>query len=136
MSAQIKARSGDKVAHIVEGCTDTFERKKPDWRKRKKGYSEHLDNADPRTCLVSVVDELHNARSILHDLRHVRVKFFARFSATQEQTGRYYGSHARVVHHRPAGEDAEALANALRLAIKEIGEHKAARNSAQGSRSG
>ena len=124
MLAQIRARFGDEVAHIVEGCTDTFERKKPDWRKRKNDYLAHLDGADPKTCLVSVADKLHNARSILHDLRHVGVKVFARFSATQEQTGWYYGSLARVFHHRLAGEDAEALANALRHATNEIGDHQ------------
>jgi len=124
MLAQIKARFGDRVAHIVQGCTDTFEKKKPAWRKRKEDYIAHLDQADGATCLVSVADKLHNARSILHDLRQVGVEVFERFSATQEQTGWYYGSLARVFHRRLAGEEAEALANALRHAIEEIGSHK------------
>src|SRR5258706_6707442 len=38
MLAQIKARVGDRVARIVEGCTDTFEDPKPDWCKRKERY--------------------------------------------------------------------------------------------------
>jgi len=124
MLAQIKARFGDRVAHIVQGCTDTFEKKKPAWRKRKEDYIAHLEQADGATCLVSVADKLHNARSILHDLRQVGVEVFERFSASQEQTGWYYGSLARVFHRRLAGEEAEALANALRHAIEEIGNHK------------
>jgi (p)ppGpp synthase/HD superfamily hydrolase len=136
MLAQIKARFGDRVAHIVQGCTDTFERKKPAWRKRKENYIAHLEQADGATCLVSVADKLHNARSILHDLRHTGVEVFERFSATQEQTGWYYGSLARVFHRRLAGEEAEALANALRHAIEEIGDHKGCEAFRRGAESG
>jgi (p)ppGpp synthase/HD superfamily hydrolase len=127
MLAQIKARFGDHVAHIVQGCTDTFEDPKPNWPKRKTDYIKHLadeSDAGMSTCLVSVADKLHNARSILHDLRQVGVAVFRRFSVSQKQTGWYYGSLVRVLHRRLAGEEGEALANALHLAIREIGAHK------------
>lgn len=136
MLAQIEARFGERVAHIVQGCTDTFEKKKPAWRKRKEDYIAHLEQADSATCLVSVADKLHNARSILHDLRQVGVEVFDRFSATQDQTGWYYGSLARVFHRRLAGEEAEALANALRHAIEEIGSHKGCEAFRSGAESG
>jgi hypothetical protein len=38
--------------------------------------------------------------------------------------GWYYGNLARVLHHRLAGEEALALATALRYAIGDIAEHK------------
>jgi (p)ppGpp synthase/HD superfamily hydrolase len=48
----IRARFGDAVAAVVEGCTDTFEDPKPDWRPRKEAYIEHLRDANcPRRAL-------------------------------------------------------------------------------------
>ena len=137
MLAQIKARFGDRVEKIVHGCTDTFEDPKPAWQKRKEDYIAHLDReADMATCLVSVADKLHNARAILHDLRNVGVAVFERFSVSQGQTGWYYGNLARVFHRRLAGEEAEALANALRHAIGEIAGHKGCEGFRAGAKRG
>src|SRR6476660_4838476 len=36
--ADIRARFGDKVARIVEGCTDSLTIPKPEWRERKEKY--------------------------------------------------------------------------------------------------
>jgi len=124
MLAQIKARFGDRVEQIVEGCTDTFEAKKPPWRDRKIAYIQHLESADLATCLVSTADKLHNARAILQDLRNLGPEVFQRFSASQEQTGWYYESVGAALHRRLAGTEAVALANELRHAIGEIAAHK------------
>jgi (p)ppGpp synthase/HD superfamily hydrolase len=124
MLAQIKARFGDRVAQIVEGCTDTFEDPKPKWPGRKSAYLEHLQHADHATCLVSVADKLHNARAILHDLRNVGPDVFHRFSASEEQIGWYYGRLARTLHQRLAGTEAVALATALFHTVSEITAHK------------
>lgn len=123
MLAQIKARFGERVARIVAGCTDTFEDPKPEWLPRKKKYIEHLRSADLDICLVSVGDKLHNARSILHDLRNTGPDVFERFSASAEQTGWYYASVARELHQRLVGSQAIALVNALFKDIEEIAEH-------------
>src|ERR1043166_5180918 len=45
----IKARFGEKVANIVEGCTDTDETPKPPWLERKKKYLAHLPKTDAST---------------------------------------------------------------------------------------
>jgi GTP pyrophosphokinase len=123
MLAQIRARFGERVANIVKGCTDTFEKEKPEWCTRKQNYIEHLRSADLSTCLVSAADKLHNARAILHDIRNSGVAVFQRFSVSQERSGWYYGSVADVLHHRLAGEEGIALAVALRHAIDEIAAH-------------
>jgi (p)ppGpp synthase/HD superfamily hydrolase len=123
MLAQIAARFGSRVAAIVEGCSDTFEKPKPDWRKRKTDYLAHLEQADWATCVVSAADKLHNARTILHDLRNREPDVLKRFSASDEQTGWYYGSVARVLHRKLAGTDAVALASALFQTIDDIAAH-------------
>jgi GTP pyrophosphokinase len=121
MLAQIRARFGPDVEKIVEGCTDTFEEKKPDWCKRKADYIAHLHNSDNHgTFVVSAADKLHNARAILHDLRNIGADVFKRFNASPEQSGWYYGSVARVLHQRLAGTNAAPLAVALWHALDEI----------------
>jgi (p)ppGpp synthase/HD superfamily hydrolase len=127
MLAQIKARFGDRVAAIVEGCTDSFEDPKPAWALRKATYLERLADAqggaDLATCKVAVADKLHNARAILQDLRNRGSAVFERFGATQEQVGWYYGSLAQVLHRRLSGEPAISLAGALLHALDEIAAH-------------
>ena len=60
----IEAKFGNKVAKIVEGCTDSFVEypdKKQEWEERKSSYIERLWNEPPETLLVSVADKLYNA---------------------------------------------------------------------------
>ena len=68
---QIRIRFGERVASIVDGCTDTYETPKPPWRRRKDDYLAHLPTASPSVWRVSLADKLHNARTILVDL-HAR----------------------------------------------------------------
>ena len=71
----IEAKFGNKVAKIVEGCTDSFVEypdKKQEWEERKSSYIERLWNEPPETLLVSVADKLYNARAILSTDKSVR----------------------------------------------------------------
>lgn len=88
----IRAQFGDAVAAIVDGCTDAYEEPKPDWRPRKEAYLAHLAHASPSIRLVSNADKLHNARSILSDLRVVGPALWSRFTASKEGTLWYYRS--------------------------------------------
>src|SRR4029078_6921945 len=67
--ADVRNRLGDRVADIVRSCSDTLAKSKEDWRVRKNRYIKHLDTADGDTLLVSLADKVHNARSILRDVR-------------------------------------------------------------------
>jgi len=84
--ADIRTRFGDVVGNIVEACSDTFVKPKPEWLPRKALYREHLAQADRSALLVSAADKLHNARSTLQDLREIGPLVWSRFSATREQT--------------------------------------------------
>lgn len=87
---QIRRRFGQRVAAIVEGCTDTFERPKPPWRQRKEAYVARLRRASPSERLVSVADKLHNARTILADYRLVGEALWVRFNGGRQGTLWYY----------------------------------------------
>ena len=97
----IRIRFGEEVATIVEGCTDTFETKKPEWRRRKEEYIEHVVRADESVRLVSAADKLHNARAILADLRSSGEKVWERFTGGKDGTLWYY--RALVSVYREAG---------------------------------
>jgi hypothetical protein len=58
-------------------------------------YIEHLKTVDRETCLVSLSDKVHNARSILRDLRNPEIgsAVWSRFGKRpKEDTLWYSGS--------------------------------------------
>ena len=66
----VRDRFGDRVATLVEECSDWVDEPKPPWKERKERYIERLrtDHADA-AVLVSAADKLYNSRAILRDLR-------------------------------------------------------------------
>jgi hypothetical protein len=94
--AEIRQRFGPAVAEIVRACSDTLvgdRDRKPPWRERKEAYLAHLGATKNSSALrVSLADKLHNARSILRDLRDPAVgsSVFERFSAIPSETLWYY----------------------------------------------
>ena len=92
----IRQRFGDRVADIVDGCTDTYESPKPPWRQRKQAYLDHLQTAPEEVCRVSLADKLHNARSILTDLLRSGDGVWERFNGGKEGTLWYYHSLLQV----------------------------------------
>jgi (p)ppGpp synthase/HD superfamily hydrolase len=82
--AAIRRYFGDHVADVVLGCSDaigTADQAKPPWRERKTAYLDHLaDEHDPDVLLVSACDKLHNARTILADLRAIGPALWDRFN--------------------------------------------------------
>jgi GTP pyrophosphokinase len=89
---EIERRFGSRVAGIVEGLTDTFETPKPAWRARKEAYLAHLPAASPSVLLVSIADKLHNARSIVADVREGGEAVWSRFRGGRDGTLWYYRS--------------------------------------------
>jgi (p)ppGpp synthase/HD superfamily hydrolase len=87
---EIRRQFGERVAHIVDGCTDTDVTPKPPWRARKESYLKHLQTADFDTRLVSAADKLHNVRSILTDYREQGEALWQRFEGKREGTLWYY----------------------------------------------
>lgn len=101
----IRSKFGDRVADIVNGCTDGVpdnNGNKPPWKQRKESYIAHLKSAPDDVLLVSGSDKLHNARAIVSDLQNIGLRVFDRFSSSKEQTLWYYQSLADIFKHRNA----------------------------------
>lgn len=84
---QIRHRFGQRIADIVEGCSDSIARhpaEKEEWHPRKERYQGRLrKTTDASILLVSACDKLHNARATLSDRQRVGPSVWDRF-----ETGR------------------------------------------------
>ena len=89
---KIRDHFGDVVAEIVDHCTDAYEEPKPEWRIRKEEYIASIAEKPLDAALVSCADKLHNARSILSDLRSLGDELWGRFTGGKEGTLWYYQS--------------------------------------------
>ena len=90
--AIIRDRFGDRVVAIVAACSDTFETPKPPWRERKEAYIAHLAEKGPDVWPVTLADKVHNARTIVADLRELGPASLDRFNGGREGTLWYYGT--------------------------------------------
>jgi (p)ppGpp synthase/HD superfamily hydrolase len=105
VAERIRAEFGDRVHDIVMGCSDATAvpgRPKPPWRERKAAYIDRLTREnDADVLLVSACDKLHNARSIVADLRSIGPAAWDRFSQPDPQSQLwYYKSLAHCYHDR------------------------------------
>ncbi len=87
---EIRQRFGEKVAAIVDGLSDTDQTPKPPWRARKEEYIAHLSEASSSVLLVSLADKIHNAGSILRDLRNEGDSVWSRFTGGKDGSLWYY----------------------------------------------
>ena len=74
----------------------------------------HLETAAPGVLLVSAADKLHNARSILADLRELGEKLWERFNSSPRQQLWYYGALRDTFLRRRPGRLADELDRTLR----------------------
>lgn len=102
MLREVRRRFGNRVAHVVDGCTDTYEDPKPSWRQRKEDYIRHLRAADADIHLVSAADKLHNSRHILADYYEVGESIWKRFNGGRDGTLWYYRALLKEFRRRKA----------------------------------
>jgi (p)ppGpp synthase/HD superfamily hydrolase len=112
----IRKKFGQRVAHIVDGCTDSYTEPKPPWLERKRAYVARVANEPPETRLVSAADKLSNVRETVHDLREQGNDVFARFAGKKQGTLWYY--RALVEEFRKAG--ATPLVEELARCVDEL----------------
>jgi (p)ppGpp synthase/HD superfamily hydrolase len=122
---EIRQRFGERVAAIVEGCSDSFVQPKPPWRVRKQDYLDHLRTASPSVRRVSLADKLHNARTILADLRQDGDDVWTRFNGGKEGSLWYYRSLLEIFQTWPDSymrrEFSRVMAEIERMAESESG---------------
>jgi (p)ppGpp synthase/HD superfamily hydrolase len=100
---EIRRRFGERVAMIVEGCSDSFSTPKPPWLERKASYLIHLSSASTEVRRVSLADKLHNARTILSDLEEHGDATWSRFNGGRQGSLWYYQSLVEIFQESETG---------------------------------
>jgi (p)ppGpp synthase/HD superfamily hydrolase len=109
---------GPRVLAIVEGCTDSDRHPKPPWRERKEAFLARLAEADRSVLLVASADKLHNARTLLADVRRIGDDVWKRFKADRESSLWYYQTAVEVIRGNP--EHHPALVDELERTVREL----------------
>ena len=115
----LASRYGDRVAAIVQACTDTTERPKPPWRERKEAHLAKVPTQSVEIKLVLAADKLHNAASIVIDLRKSSVgeQVWDRFRADRESVLWYYHAMVDALAHGWSHE----IVDELRFTVAQMG---------------
>ncbi len=118
---RIRGEFGDRVADIVLACSDSTVEdpsEKADWRARKAAHLAHLASVDASTALVFAADKVHNARSVVRDLRALGDALWPRFKGGRDGTLWYYAESFRQLRANPAAP--AALLDELERALAEL----------------
>lgn len=103
---QIRGYFGDRVALIVAGCSDAMPgsgKVKEPWESRKASFIAELPAADASVLRVALADKLHNARTLLMDLRADGDDVWNRFNAPPNRQAWYHGELLRIFEQRLPG---------------------------------
>lgn len=110
---EIRERFGDAVAGIVRDLSDSLVdteagEQKEAWDVRKQRYIDSLRHKPDASLVVAAADKLHNASSIVTDLRTLGDELWVRFSTQDPAKHLWYyrsladGIRARLPHHPTA----------------------------------
>lgn len=113
-------RFGNRVAAIVESCSDTSVSPKPPWKPRKERYIEHLRNAEESVLIVSAADKLSNARAVIKDFREHGDKVWERFNAGKQEQLWYYRAVTATLMGRVGATRIRPLIEELERAVRKL----------------
>jgi len=92
-SEALEDEFGPRVRAIVEALSDVIAiRPKPPWKDRKDAFLVRIRAEEPDVKLVCAADKLHNAQTLLRDLRSVGMSTLDRFNGGREGTLWYHSA--------------------------------------------
>ncbi|MGH7351959.1 MAG: HD domain-containing protein [Candidatus Methylomirabilales bacterium] len=133
--ADIRRRFGERVARIVEACSDSDTIPKPPWRERKERYLARIRHQPADVRRVSLADKLYNARSILADYRRVGDKVWKRFTGRKQGTLWYYRELVKAFREVGPHLMAEELGRVV-TQLERLAARRPAQRRSQGRRAG
>lgn len=94
----IRDNFGEKVASIVEGCSEPD--KTLPWEDRKKHTLEYLKTAPLEVKLVVCADKLHNIMSIANEYSKIGEDVWKRFKRGKEEQEWYFRGLVESLYYR------------------------------------
>ncbi len=113
---EILRRFGERVARIVDGCSDCTTLPKPPWQSRKEQHLAHLRTASPSVARVCAADKLHNARCMLADYRREGEAIWSKFTRGKRDILWYYRGTLKSL----GGKASDRLLNDLARVVAEL----------------
>jgi (p)ppGpp synthase/HD superfamily hydrolase len=95
--AEVVRLFGERVARLIDACSDTDVTPKPPWRPRKEAFIARVRGEGPDVRLVVAADKLHNVRSLARDIRSHGPAVWSRFRGGRDGTLWYYGAVAEAL---------------------------------------
>ncbi len=108
----VATRFGERVARIVDGCSDSDDSPNPPWLARKQAHIARIANESPEVRLVVTADKLHNTRAIIADYRREGEALWSIFHGRRDGTLWYI--HAMTAALTQADPDAPLVAELQR----------------------
>jgi (p)ppGpp synthase/HD superfamily hydrolase len=117
---RIRKEFGERVATIVDGCTDADTVPKPPWQARKEAYIEKVRHEPASIRLISASDKLHNARAILLDYLRLGEPLWERFAGGRTGTLWYYRALIEAYHAAERDPRIDPLVEELNRVVSEL----------------
>ena len=105
--------TGQRVAEIVEGCSDTTVSPKPPWRQRKELHLREIATASRSVRLVMAADKLDNARALAREYRQHGESLWSHFHGGREGTLWYYRAMLEALRESSRSDLIEELDRAV-----------------------
>ncbi len=121
---EIREKYGDRVAQIVDGCTDSYGPPRVPWRQRKGYYIDKITREDAGVWRVSAADKLHNSRATLRELRERGHEAWGMYAGGRDGSIWYYRTLADFFNANLG----DALADELDRVVKQIEEISGSNN--------
>jgi (p)ppGpp synthase/HD superfamily hydrolase len=122
---EIRQRFGERVAAIVDACSDAETVPKPPWRERKERFLASLGEAEPAVLRVVAADKLYNVRSLLRAYEQQGEALWERFRGGREGTLWYHRQVARILCAYGEGWLFDELAQAVKTLLDVVGREQA-----------
>jgi len=116
--SRLREEFGERVAGIVEKCTEPDKRRS--WSKRKQHILDSVDRAGLEVKFVVCADKLHNIRSIERDYCTLGDRLWSRFRRGREDQKWYYRSLVEALRIRSGPPAYQELYKEFRSKVREV----------------
>ena len=115
---EIRENFGEKVAAIVEGCSEPD--KSLPWEARKRHTIEFLRTAPLEVRLVACADKFHNLRTIVAEYQKIGDAVWKRFNRGRKEQEWYYRALAESLYNPLDAPEKASLFQQLRNEVENV----------------